>query len=79
MRCLRAVIVEVPLPLRVHEELGRRTDLLGELLPDYLALLLGAAADRVQLAPPTYERYEPCGGSYRSLDADVIELDGWVR
>lgn len=76
---LRAVIVEVPLPLRVHEELGRRADLLGELLPDYLALLLGAAADRVQLAPPTYERYEPYGGSYRSLGADVIELDAWGR
>ena len=49
----------MPLPLRVHEELARRADLLGERLPDYLTLLLGAAADRVQLPPPRYDRYVP--------------------
>jgi len=76
---LRAVIVEVPLPHRVHAELACRADLIGELFPDYLALLLGAAADRVQLAPPSYERYEPYDGSYRSLGGDVIRLDSWGR
>jgi hypothetical protein len=54
-----AQIVEVPLPLRVHDELCRRADLLGEGLPEYLSLLLGAAADRVQLPPPAYDRYVP--------------------
>lgn len=63
-----ASIVEVPLPLRVHEELARRADLLGERLQDYLTLLLGAAADRVQLPPPRYDRYVP----YDAEDADVV-------
>jgi hypothetical protein len=54
-----ATIVEVPLPLRVHDELARRADLLAEPLHDYLTLLLGAAADRVALPPPRYGRYLP--------------------
>ena len=74
---LRAHLVEVPLPLRVHDELSRRADLVGERLPDYLSLLLGAAADRVQLAPPRYERYEPYLGSYVPEGGDVVRLDAW--
>lgn len=74
-----AVLVEVPLPTRVHQELTRRADLIGEHFPDYLALLLGAAADRVQLAPPSYDRYAPYDGSYSSLGGDVIRLDGRGR
>lgn len=77
---LRARIVEVPLPLRVHEELGRRADLIGERLPDYLSLLLGAAADRVQLRPPSrYERFEPYDGPLTPEGADVVRVDGWSR
>lgn len=76
---LRAVIVEVPLQLRVHSELARRADLIGELLPDYLALLLGAAADRVQLAPPTYDGYEPYDQPNRRVGADVVDLSSWGR
>lgn len=76
---LRAHLVEVPLPLRVHHELSRRADLIGERLPDYLSLLLGAAADRVQLKPPVYERYEPYDGPFRSEGGDVVQLDAWGR
>lgn len=71
-----ATIVEVPLPSRVHGELARRADLLGERLQDYLTLLLGAAADRVQLPPPRYERYMP----YVDDDmGDVVGLNAWGR
>lgn len=70
-----ANIVEVPLPLRVHQELARRADLLGERLQDYLTLLLGAAADRVQLPPPRYDRYVP----YDAEDADVVPFSRWGR
>ncbi|MFP5218921.1 MAG: hypothetical protein ACLGIG_04180 [Actinomycetes bacterium] len=76
---LRARIVEVPVPLRVYDELGRRADLIGERLPDYLSLLLGAAADRVQLAPYRYDRYEPYGGPYTPEGGDVVRLDAWGR
>ncbi|HWH30600.1 MAG TPA: hypothetical protein VNU26_16885 [Mycobacteriales bacterium] len=76
---LRARIVEVPVPLRVHDELARRADLIGERLPDYLALLLGAAADRVQLTPYTYDRYEPYGGPFTAEGGDVVRLDSWGR
>ena len=72
-----AVIVEVPLPWRVHDELSRRADLIGELFPDYLSLLLGAAADRVQLQRPSYDRYEPYNGSYSSEGGDVVRLSSW--
>ena len=74
-----ARIVEVPIALRVHQELGRRADLLGELLPDYLSLLLSAAADRVQLPPPRYESYEPYSPPYTVEDDDVVRLDQWSR
>jgi hypothetical protein len=40
-------VLQVPLPERVHRELARRADLLGDRLPDYAAMLLGAAADRI--------------------------------
>lgn len=71
-----AAIVEVPLPLRVHDELGRRADLLGERLPDYLTLLLGAAADRVQLPPPRYDRYLP----YVDREEEAVtSLASWRR
>lgn len=76
---LRAHIVEVPLSVRVHDELGRRADLLGERLPDYLNLLLGAAADRVQLAPYQFARYEPYDGQYRSDGGELVRLDAWGR
>ena len=69
-------IVEVPVSLTVQEELARRADLLGEQLPDYLCLLLTAAADRVQLPPPRYDRYVPYERSY---DDDVVPLDRWGR
>lgn len=76
---LRARIIEVPLSLRVHDELARRADLIGERLPDYLSLLLGAAADRVQLAPYRHERYEPYDGPFTSQGGDVVRLDAWER
>jgi hypothetical protein len=60
----------------VHEELARRADLLGEQLPDYLCLLLTAAADRVQLPAPRYDRYVPYERPY---DSDVVQLDRWGR
>lgn len=75
----RARIVEVPLSLRVHGELARRADLIGERLPDYLSLLLAAAADRVQLAPRRYEGYEPYDGPYTSEGGDVVRFDAWGR
>lgn len=77
---VRARIVEVPLPCRVHDELSRRADLTGERMPDYLSLLLGAAADRVQLAEPyRYERYEPYEGPYVPQGGDVVRLERWGR
>jgi hypothetical protein len=70
-----AEIVEVPLPLRVYDELCRRADLLGEGLPEYLSLLLGAAADRVALPAPRYDRYVPY---VTPQDDDAVPLDrGW--
>ena len=74
-----ARLVEVPLPLRVHEELSRRAELLAEHLPDYLCLLLGAAADRVQLPPLRYDRYETYDRPYAGLGGDVVQLDAWGR
>lgn len=72
-----ASIVEVPVSLSVHEELARRADLLGEQLPDYLCLLLTAAADRLQLPAPRYDRYVPYERAYD--DGDVVQLDRWGR
>ncbi|HWH27761.1 MAG TPA: hypothetical protein VNU26_02160 [Mycobacteriales bacterium] len=75
----RASIVEVPLSLRVHDELDRCVDLIGERLPDYLSLLLGAAADRVQLAPYRYEPYEPYDGPFTSEEGNPARATGAVR
>lgn len=47
--------LRVTVPERVAGELGRRADLLGERLPDYLSMLLSAAADRL-LPPAPYAR-----------------------
>lgn len=71
-----AAIVEVPVSLRAHEELARRADLLGERLPDYLCLLLTAAADRIQLPAPRRDRYVAYEPEY---DDDVVRLDRWGR
>jgi hypothetical protein len=76
---LRAHIVEVPLGLRVHDELARRADLLGERLPDYLSMVLAAAADRVQLQPRQYESYAPYSGSYVPEGGNIVRLDSWAR
>ena len=66
-------IVEVPLPERVHDELVRRADLIGERLSEYAALLLGAAADRVQPGPREYTGYE-------AYDEPLAYADrGWRR
>jgi len=57
------------LPSRVFHELDRRATLLGDRLPDYAAMLLGAACDRVlppardadcgcRWAPSRYDRYD---------------------
>ena len=70
-------VVQVPVPDRVHGELCRRADLLGEPLPQYMSMLLSAAADRI--LPPA-RGY----GSYPASDAyddrgDVIQLSRWSR
>ncbi len=70
-------VVQVPVPARVHRELARRSDLLGEQLPQYMSMLLSAAADRI--LPPA-RGY----GSYAATDAyhdsgDVIQLNRWSR
>ncbi len=49
----------VHLPDRVYGELQRRSELLGDQLPDYVGMLLGAAADR--LTPRTADCY--CGSA----------------
>jgi hypothetical protein len=41
--------------------------------------LLGAAADRVQLASWRYERYEPYDAPFTSEGGDVVRLDAWGR
>lgn len=71
-------VLQVPLPLRVHGELSRRADLLGDRLPEYAAMLLGAAADRVQPRDRSgYESYE----RYDGLPAydNVIQPSRWAR
>lgn len=77
-------VLRVPVPLRVHDELGRRADLLGERLPDYVGMLLSAAADR--LLPPTpvsrrYDPYDTCDAYDQpsAMAADVVELSRWAR
>ena len=67
--------VEVPLSPRVHGELARRADLLAERLPDYLSLLLCAAADRLQ----PVSRYDAWRDAYDGPSAgdSVVRLDQW--
>ncbi|MCU1674923.1 MAG: hypothetical protein JWN77_3036 [Frankiales bacterium] len=63
----RHEMLHLPLPGRVHRELSRRADLLGEHVTEYAAMLLGAAADRV--LPPErrphwdVDEYEPSYGN----------------
>lgn len=76
---LLARIVEVPVAVRVHDELARRADLIGERLPDYLSMLLSAAADRVHLTPYQYDRYEPYPAPFTPQGGDVVRLDSWGR
>ncbi len=66
----------VPLPARVHAELARRADLLGDQLPGYAAMLLGAAADRLGPAATPVR----CCCSQASYDADGPAYgDRWSR
>lgn len=70
-------VLRLPLPRRVHRELQRRADLLGDHLPDYAAMLLGAAADRLLPSPrPSYDRYSPYDDVY---DDNVVAPAGWGR
>jgi hypothetical protein len=80
-------VLQVPVPERVHRELTRRSDLLGERLPDYISMLLSAAADR--LLPPAapahpsyreYPEYPPYPADDDVPDrADVVRLSRWSR
>jgi hypothetical protein len=71
-------VLRVPLPHRVHRELARRADLLGDRLPDYAAMLLGAAADRVvpveRRGYDGYDRY----GDLPAYD-NVVAHTRWGR
>lgn len=70
-------VLQLPLPRRVHRELQRRADLLGDHLPDYAAMLLGAAADRLLPSErPRYERYSPYDDAY---DDNVVAPARWAR
>ncbi|MBK5306887.1 MAG: hypothetical protein JJD92_09395 [Frankiaceae bacterium] len=71
-------VLQVPLPERVHRELSRRAELLGDRLPQYVAMLLGAAADRVVPRERSdYENYD----RYGDLPAydNVIQPSRWAR
>lgn len=70
-------VLQLPLPRRVHRELQRRADLLGDHLPDYAAMLLGAAADRLlPSARPRYDGYAPYDDVY---DDNVVSPARWGR
>lgn len=73
------IVLPVPMANRVNLELGRRADLLGEQLPEYISMLLSAAADRV--APPPVPRLSYGDDSllYEHDAADVIDLRRWSR
>jgi hypothetical protein len=60
----------VRLPLRVHDELCRRAELIGDRVDDYAGMLLGAVIDRVR--PDTYPVYlrDSYRDSYREDDPD---------
>ena len=70
-------VVHVPVPARVHRELARRSDLLGEQLPQYMSMLLSAAADRILPPARGYNSY-PVSDSYDD-SGDVIQLSRWSR
>jgi hypothetical protein len=71
-------VLHVPVPMRVHRELARRADLLGDRLPQYAAMLLGAAADRVLPAERrSYETYDDYGG-LPAYD-NVVTPSRWAR
>ncbi|MBW3648215.1 MAG: hypothetical protein KY440_10630 [Actinobacteria bacterium] len=70
-------VVQVPLPDRVHRELARRSDLLGEQLPQYMSMLLSAAADRILPPARGYGSYPPSDAYDDS--GDVIQLSRWSR
>lgn len=70
-------VLQLPVPRRVHRELQRRADLLGDHLPDYAAMLLGAAADRLLPADRRpYDRYTPYDDVY---DDNVVAPARWAR
>jgi hypothetical protein len=70
-------LLQLPVPRRVHRELQRRADLLGDHLPDYAAMLLGAAADRLLPAERArYDRYAPYDDGY---DDNVVAPARWAR
>ena len=69
--------LHLALPRRVHRELSRRADLIGDRLPDYAAMLLGAAADR--LLPADRRRYDG-DPSYDDVeDYNVVSPARWRR
>lgn len=70
----------VLLPYRVATELGRRADLLGERLPEYVSMVLSATADRLQVAPPSPPLRYPAYDDWTSeRDEDVVDLRSWSR
>ena len=79
----------VLLPHRVADELGRRADLLGERLPEYVSMVLSAAADRLQVAqPPHYDGSYGGYLTYQGLSSEpmdvgasgeVVDLRRWSR
>lgn len=70
-------VLQLPVPRRVHRELQRRADLLGDHLPDYAAMLLGAAADRLLPSErPRYDRYSAYDDVY---DDNVVAPARWAR
>jgi hypothetical protein len=70
-------VLQLPVPRRVHRELQRRADLLGDHLPDYAAMLLGAAADR--LLPSGRPRYDPYSPYDDVYDDNVVSPARWAR
>ena len=70
-------LLHLALPRRVHRELSRRSDLLGDRLPDYAAMLLGAAADRV--LPADRSRYDGYPSYDDVEDYNVVTPARWRR
>lgn len=70
--------VTLHLPTRVYDELDRRAGLLGDRLPDFAAMLLGAATDRLQPDTTSYRYYDP--PSYTRYDNEeryLVPYDEW--